>query len=139
MQQGDDDGNNTDTDYPSTDDDDINGNNITVSLNADDNVGAKKDINEQLVTNDDDSNGRNTDTNHNLPGNQKSILILRMSTVDVPEMLKNLGNTVVVDKTSVLTAKQCVIKKLFLQQMVEIWQESIPSKLTEALKSTLFH
>ena len=139
MQQGDDDGNNTDTDYPSPDDDDINGNNITVSLNADDNVGANKDINEQLVTNNDDSNGRNTDTDHNLPGKQKSILILGMSTVDVQETLKNLGNTVVVDKTLVLTAEQCVIKKLFLQQMVEIWQESIPSKLTEALKSTLFH
>ena len=111
----DDDGNNTDTDYPSPDDDDINEDNITVSLNADDDVGDNKDINEQLVTNDDDSNERNTDTNHNQPREQKSILILVMSTVDVQETLKNLGNTVVVDKTSVLTAEQCVVKKIFLQ------------------------
>ena len=83
----------------------MNRNNITVSPNTDDNVGDNKDINEQLVTTNDDRNGRNTDTDHNLVGKQKSILILGMSTVDIQETLKNQGNTVAVDKTLVLTAK----------------------------------
>ena len=98
-----------------------------------------KDINDLIVTNNDDIKGRNTDTDHNLLGKQKSILILGMSTVDVQETLKNQGNTDILDKISVLTTQQCVTKKIFLQQMVEIWQESIQSKFTEALKSTLFH
>ena len=61
----------------------MNGNNTTVSPNADDNVGDNKDINDPIVTNKDDINGRNTDTKHNLLGKQKSIFILGMSTVDI--------------------------------------------------------
>ena len=91
----------------------MNRNNTTVSPYADDNVGNNKDINDLIVTNNDDINGRNTDTDHNLLGKQKSILILGMSTVDVQEMLKNQGNTVILDEISVITAQQCVTKIYF--------------------------
>ena len=112
-QYGDDDENNIDTDYSSAEDGDTNKNNTILSPNTDNNVGDNTDINDLLVTDTEENDRRNTNKDHNQLGEQTSILLLGMSTVNVQRMLNKKGNTDMLDKISLLTAQQCVAKKYF--------------------------